>query len=172
VASASAVGSPLAAASQPGSFPRPTAKTSAAASPLQLSPAQQAVVAQLAVTDRHVRAHEQAHLAAAGPYATGGPSYGYTVGPDGKLYATSGEVSLDVSPDPSGPEATIQKARVIEAAANAPADPSTQDRMVAAAAAGMEQAAEQALAAQKEQAHSAYNSPDPVDIGTLLSQMM
>jgi hypothetical protein len=130
------------------------------------------VVAQLAVTDRHVRAHEEAHLAAAGPYATSGPSYGFTVGPDGRSYATSGDVTLDVGPDPSGPEATIEKARVIEAAANAPADPSTQDRMVAAAAAGMEQQAEQALAAQHEKAGSAYNQPDPVDTGALLSQLM
>ena len=129
-------------------------------------------MAQLAVTDRHVRAHEQAHLAAAGPYATGGPSYGYTVGPDGRLYATSGEVTLDLSPDPSGPAATIEKARIIEAAANAPVDPSTQDRMVAAAAAGMEQKAEQALEAQHEKADSAYNQPDSVGTGALLSQLM
>jgi hypothetical protein len=138
----------------------------------KLSAGQQAEVAQLAVTDRHVRAHEEAHLAAAGPYATSGPSYGYTVGPDGRSYATSGDVTLDVGPDPSGPQATIEKARVIEAAANAPVDPSTQDRMVAAAAAGMEQQAEQALAAQHEKAASGYNQPDPVDTGALLSELL
>ena len=41
------------------------------------SDAELAIIAQLTVTDRHVRSHEQAHLAAAGPYATGGPSYIY-----------------------------------------------------------------------------------------------
>jgi hypothetical protein len=139
---------------------------------VQLSAVQLAVVAQLAATDRHVRAHEQAHLAAAGPYATGGPSYNYTVGPDGMLYAVGGEVSLDVSPDPFDPQATIQKARVIEAAANAPADPSMQDRMVAAQAAQMEQAAEQELAARDQRAHPAYDPPDPIEPGRLFSRIL
>ena len=165
------MGSVLAAAAQPAGFTRPPAGSSAAATS-KLSAGQQAMVAQLAVIDRHVRAHEEAHLAAAGPYATSGPSYGYTVGPDGRSYATSGDVTLDVSPDPSGPQATIEKARVIEAAANAPVDPSTQDRMVAAAAAGMEQQAEQALAAQHQKAGSAYDQPDPVDTGALLSELL
>lgn len=113
-----------------------------------------AVVTQLATTDRHVRAHEQAHLAAAGPYATGGPSYTYTVGPDGQRYAVGGEVSLDTSPDPAGPEATVQKAKIIQAAANAPADPSTQDRMVAAQAAQMEADAEAQIFAEQQQGRS------------------
>jgi SprA-related family len=124
----------------------------------------------LSATDRHVRAHEQAHLAAAGPYATSSPSYSYTVGPDGKLYAVAGEVSLDVSPDPSDPRKTIEKARAIEAAANAPVDPSPQDRMVAAQAAQMERAAEQQLEAQ--QRPTAYSQHDAVPTGQLIFQMM
>ncbi len=96
-----------------------------------------------------MKAHEEAHLAAAGPYATGGPSYTYAVGPDGQLYAVGGDVTLDTSPVANDPEATIEKARVIEAAANAPANPSTQDRMVAAAAAMMEAAAEREVAQQR-----------------------
>jgi len=63
------------------------------------------------------------------------PSYSYATGPDGKLYAVGGDVTLDDSPDPRGPEETIQKEQTIIAAANAPADPSMQDRMVAAQAA-------------------------------------
>src|SRR5579871_6985549 len=85
----------------------------------QENAAKLATLARLAATDRHVRAHEQAHLAAAGPYAIGGPSYSYAMGPDGHRYAVGGEVSLDTSPDPSDPEATIEKAKVIQAAANA-----------------------------------------------------
>lgn len=123
----------------------------------------------MAATDREVRAHEQAHLVAAGPYATSGPSYTYATGPDGLLYAVGGEVNLDVSPDPSNPEVTIQKARVIQAAANAPADPSSQDRMVAAQAAQMEQAAQQELAARNQRVHSAYRQQDAVEPGLLLS---
>jgi hypothetical protein len=117
-------------------------------------------IAQLANTDRHVRAHEEAHLVVAGPYATSGPSYSYTVGPDGHLYAVGGEVSLDASPDPSGPEATVQKAKVIQEAAEAPVDPSTQDRMVAAQAAQMEAEAEAQISAQNRQGRSAYQQQD------------
>jgi hypothetical protein len=141
----------------------------AASSAGRFTPEQLAVLTQLRVIDRHVRAHEQAHLAAAGPYATGGPSYTYAVGPDGNLYAVGGEVTLDVSPDPSGPEATIRKARIIEAAANAPADPSSQDRAVAAAAAQMEAAAERELSADQQRAHSPYQQSDPAQTGQLLS---
>ncbi len=99
---------------------------------------QQAVVSKLAQTDQHVRAHEQAHLAASGGYAKGGPSFTYTRGPDGQLYATAGEVNIDTTPVQGDPEATIRKAETIKAAAQAPSDPSTQDRMVAAQATQME----------------------------------
>lgn len=108
--------------------------------------------------DGHVRSHEQAHLAAAGPYATGGPSYSYATGPDGKLYAVGGDVTLDDSPDPRGPEETIQKEQTIIAAANAPADPSMQDRMVAAQAAQIEATAERQLAAASQRGSAAYNA--------------
>jgi hypothetical protein len=136
-----------------------------------LSSVELAQVAKLAVIDRHVRAHEQAHLAAAGPYAKGGPSYSYVRGPDGNLYAVAGEVALDCSPVQGDPEATIEKARVIQAAANAPADPSTQDRMVAAAAARMEQAARQELDQQRQEQllRTAYGLPDVQPPGSLFS---
>ncbi|HEX6736041.1 MAG TPA: putative metalloprotease CJM1_0395 family protein, partial [Azonexus sp.] len=58
------------------------------------------------------------------------------------------DVSIDTSPGRT-PEETIAKARQIRAAALAPADPSTQDRRVAAAASQMEM---QALQQQAEQA--------------------
>jgi hypothetical protein len=122
----------------------------ATSQPACLTPQQQVQISELAATDRHVRAHEQAHLAAAGPYATSGASYSIITGPDGKQYAVGGEVRLDTSPVLGDPAATIQKARVIEAAANAPSDPSSQDRAVAAAAAAMEQAAELELAKSKQ----------------------
>lgn len=124
----------------------------------QLSAAALADIARLAATDRHVRAHEQAHIAAAGGYARGGPSYSYITGPDGKRYAVAGEVSLDVSPVRGDPEATIQKARTIQAAANAPADPSSQDRAVAAAAAQMEQAAYREIEARERLLRSSYGA--------------
>ena len=103
----------------------------------ELSESELQLVRELASRDREVRAHEQAHLAAAGGYARGGPTYTYQTGPDGIRYAIGGEVSIDTSPVPGNPRATLAKAQAIMSAANAPAEPSGQDRAVAAAAAQM-----------------------------------
>ena len=99
----------------------------------KLSPEQEATVEHLRARDQAVRQHEQAHLAAAGGYARGGSHYTYTTGPDGKQYATGGEVSIDTSPA-ANPEATIQKMETVKRAAMAPANPSAQDRAVYAQA--------------------------------------
>lgn len=103
----------------------------------KLSKEDQAEVKELTARDREVRAHEAAHLAAAGPYARGGASYDYQRGPDGKNYAVGGEVSIDTSEVAGDPQASLRKAEAIHAAATAPADPSSQDRQVAVAAAQM-----------------------------------
>lgn len=97
----------------------------------ELELAEQRLVQQLAVRDRQVRSHEAAHLAAAAGIAAGGVSYKYRRGPDGKAYAVEGEVRIDTSPVPGDPQATLQKATQIQAAALAPAQPSAQDRAVA-----------------------------------------
>lgn len=60
-----------------------------------------------------------------------------TRGPDGRQYATGGEVSIDVSPVAGDPQATIDKAEKIRRAALAPAEPSQADRAVAARATAM-----------------------------------
>ncbi|MCM0612724.1 hypothetical protein KFJ24_09620 [Marinobacter sediminum] len=88
---------------------------------------------ELKARDREVRAHEAAHQATGGQYA-GAMSFTYERGPDGAQYAVGGEVSIDVSPVQRDPQATIEKMRVVRAAAMAPADPSGQDRAVAAQA--------------------------------------
>lgn len=108
----------------------------------ELTAEEQDQVKKLAERDREVRTHEQAHVAAAGPYLRGGPTYTYQKGPDGKSYAVGGEVQIDNSPVPNDPEATIRKAHVVRAAALAPAEPSAQDRAVAAAATKMQQEAQ------------------------------
>ncbi len=95
---------------------------------------------ELAARDREVRAHEQAHASVAGQYAKG-ISYTYQRGPDGVSYAIGGEVQIDTSPIPGDPEATLRKAQQLRRAANAPAEPSSQDARVAALAAQMEQQA-------------------------------
>lgn len=92
------------------------------------------VLAQLRARDQEVRTHEQAHLAAAGPYARGGIKYDYQTGPDGQKYAVGGSVGIDTSPISGDPEATIQKMMVVQRAALAPAQPSGQDMKVAAQA--------------------------------------
>jgi SprA family protein len=157
ISSTTNAASPLAQSSQP----------SAAAQKLNAN--EEAVVRQLVNTDRHVRAHERAHLVVAGAYATGGPSYTYTVGPDGQRYAVGGEVSLDTSPDPSGPEATVEKAKIIQAAANAPVDPSGQDRMVAAEAAQMEATAQAEIFAQQQGGGSGYSQKEAPELGQIIA---
>ena len=91
-------------------------------------------IKQLKSRDLEVRAHEQAHAAVGGSYA-GSPSYEYEKGPDGNRYAVAGEVPIDVSEVPNDPQATIEKMQQVQAAALAPAEPSSQDRKVAALAA-------------------------------------
>jgi len=102
-----------------------------------LSQEEQAAVRKLKARDTQVRAHEAAHLAAAGGLAISGATFTFQRGPDGVNYAIGGEVSIDVSPGRT-PDETIQRARTIQAAALAPADPSGQDLAVAAQARQME----------------------------------
>lgn len=117
----------------------------------ELTESQQQQVQSLKLRDLHVKMHEAQHMAAAGAYARGGPSFIYTTGPDGKPYAVSGEVLLDTSPVPDNPEATIRKAQIIRAGALAPADPSGADRSVAAAATRMENEARAELEKKQSQ---------------------
>ncbi len=101
--------------------------------PNTLSPAQEEVVQKLRERDAEVRRHEQAHAQVGGQYASA-PSYDYQTGPDNKQYAVGGEVQIDASPVPGDPEATIAKLEIVKRAALAPAEPSAQDRKVAALA--------------------------------------
>jgi len=116
-------------------------------------------IKELAARDREVRSHEQAHAAVGGQFA-GSPVYQYTRGPDGISYAVSGEVSINTSPIPGDPHATLAKAQLIRRAAHAPIDPSPQDRQVAAAAARMEA---DALAEIRAQALVASELPEKAE---------
>lgn len=104
---------------------------------LNLSPEAQAQLRKLQQRDREVRAHESAHLAAAGQHAVGGAQYQYQKGPDGRMYAIGGHVSIDTSSVPGDPEETERKAEQVRRAALAPGEPSAQDTQVAAQAARM-----------------------------------
>ncbi len=110
--------------------------------------------------DAEVRRHEQAHQAAAGPHATGGPTYEYQQGPDGTRYAVGGEVQIDTSPVRGDPQATIRKMQQVQRAANAPAEPSAQDRQVAAKAAATERQARQQLQTEPNAAEDLHAQPN------------
>lgn len=129
---------------------QPSSKTTSSAAPkAKLKSVEQEwqiaqVIQQLKQRDQQVRAHEQAHLSAAGPYANSAAHYVYQTGPDGRKYAIGGEVGIDLSPE-RDPEATIRKMQNVQRAALAPADPSPQDMRVPAMAALQMMRAQQAL---------------------------
>lgn len=109
-----------------------------------LSREELAAVRDLQQRDTEVRTHENAH-ASAGGAAAGAPALTFEKGPDGRNYAIGGEVPIEVSRGAT-PEETIRNAEQVRAAALAPANPSAQDRSVAAAAGAMESQARAELA--------------------------
>ena len=115
----------------------------------ELSEDEERLVKDLQSRDAEVKAHESAHQAA-GAGMTGAASFTYQQGPDGKMYAIGGEVSISM-PTGSTPEETIANARKIVAAAMAPGDPSPQDYSVASSARVMEMKAQQQLAKRQQE---------------------
>lgn len=115
-----------------------------------LSEEDQRRISELQKRDREVRAHEMAHVAAGGSLVLRGASFSYETGPDGQRYAVGGEVTIDTS-EGRTPQETIEKAARIRAAALAPADPSPQDREVAAMATRMAMRASMELAIQQRE---------------------
>lgn len=114
-----------------------------------------AQVERLKQIEEKVKAHEAAHKAVGGNLASSA-SYSYTQGPDGRSYITGGEVQIDIS-DGKTPQETISRMQQVIRAALAPADPSGQDRAVAAQAASRMAEAQQ----EKLQAESPTAKPDP-----------
>jgi hypothetical protein len=133
---------------------QPQATGAPKTSDLELSAEDEQVVQQLKERDQEVKTHEMAHLASAGQYARGGPTYTYQQGPDGRRYAIGGEVPIDLSKEKT-PEETIQKMRIIRAAAMAPAEPSSADRNVAATA-----SAQESQARREMQTEDTSTTPD------------
>jgi len=107
----------------------------------ELSPKDLKQIQQLKSRDLEVKAHEQAHLSAAGSLAMSGASFTYQTGPNGVRYAVGGEVSISTSSVDGDPAATLRKADAIRRAALAPANPSSQDQAVAGKATAMSQKA-------------------------------
>ena len=139
----------------------PTRPTSPTGEPL--SEAELREIEQLKRRDAEVRAHEQAHMSAAGNLVRRGASFDYETGPDGKRYAVGGEVSIDTSTVSGDPQATLIKAQKIRRAASAPVDPSPQDRSVAAEASRMEAQARVEISQQARAEQNEYieeNTPE------------
>lgn len=111
---------------------------------------EQEEIARLAARDREVRAHEQAHASVGGQYA-GSASFTYERGPDGVNYAVGGEVPISLPSNSENPEQTVAAAEQVQRAALAPADPSPQDRRVAASAANLAQEARADIAEQRRE---------------------
>ncbi|MDQ1244768.1 MAG: hypothetical protein QG565_1108 [Campylobacterota bacterium] len=118
-------------------------------SPSELSIDERRLVQDLQSRDTEVRAHEAAHQGAGGGM-TGGASFSYQKGPDGRMYAIGGEVSISI-PSGSTPQETIRNAQQAIAAAMAPADPSGQDFAVASSAMVMLIKAQQQQAKEMQQ---------------------
>ncbi len=121
-------------ASLPSNSSKPTNKALA-----QLTREEKNQVQKLKNRDLEVKAHEQAHLSAAGNLSISGATYNYTTGPNGVAYVTGGDVKIDASPVLNDPAATIKKAKIIHRAALAPVNPSKQDQLVANQALTLEQ---------------------------------
>lgn len=108
-------------------------------------------VRQLEARQEEVHAHERAHAAVGGQYARS-PNFEYEVGPDGKRYATGGEVSIDIAPVHGNARATINKMQQVYAAAMAPVNPSQADLMVAAEALRKINTAKESLVEERQAA--------------------
>ncbi|MDQ7055612.1 MAG: putative metalloprotease CJM1_0395 family protein [Persephonella sp.] len=109
----------------------------------------QQILQQLRMIEQKVKAHEMAHKIAGGEL-TGPVQYKYQKGPDGKLYVVGGEVPIKIKQGKT-PEETVEIAQKIKRAALAPADPSPQDRAVAARATMMEIQAKMELMKEREE---------------------
>jgi hypothetical protein len=139
-------------------------KTSDVQAKQELTDEEKKQVKELKNRDQEVKSHEAAHIAAGGAYVRGGASYSYQSGPDGRRYAVGGEVSIDTSPVSDDPKATITKMQTVKRAALAPAEPSGQDRSVAAQAGAAEAAAQKELLEQKNgSSNDAQTKKVPID---------
>lgn len=109
-------------------------------------------IRELKQIQQEVIAHEAAHQAAAGELG-GGVSYTYTQGPDGQKYITGGEVPIRFK-EGATPEETLRNMQKVQAAANAPADPSGQDIQVAAKAAALAAKARSEISQKNSSEHT------------------
>lgn len=155
-------------APEPTSGTRPTGQ---AAGATETDSADYQALRALQQRDREVRAHERAHLSAAGRYAVSGANFDFQRGPDGRLYAVGGDVRINASPIPGDPQATLEKAEALHRAALAPSDPSAQDRRVAAQASRMAAAARAEIQQAAQESQSGAESADETGTASLVNRL-
>lgn len=90
----------------------------------------QALLQRLQDRDAKVRAHELAHVMAAGGQAQGLPQYTYQTGPDGRSYAVGGAVNISISSSGDA-EGDARQAETARRAALATGETSTRDALTA-----------------------------------------
>ena len=95
----------------------------------EMSKSDQALLHKLEVRDAKVRAHETAHIMAAGGQASS-PTYTYQTGPDGKRYAIGGSVNISML-STGDPESDARQAKNAHRAALATGEPSSRDMQTA-----------------------------------------
>ncbi len=128
--------------------------------PRELTQEEELEVRRMAARDAEVRRHELAHASVGGPHI-GVAEYKYQRGPDGKLYAVGGRVSIDVAPAAS-PAATVRKMDTIIRAALAPLNPSMEDRAAAVLAWQIRQKAVNAeKAEERDETQATPGAPNP-----------
>ena len=135
----------------------------------ELDSEQQRQVTELKQTDRDIKAHEQAHMAAGGGLVMGSANYEYQRGPDGNMYAVSGEVKIDTSRE-NDPKDTILKMQQVKRAALAPSHPSGQDRSVAARASQIEAEARIEFLKENSEKENKNNSVNDKSNGSIPTQ--
>ncbi|PHS56952.1 MAG: hypothetical protein COB17_07895 [Sulfurimonas sp.] len=114
----------------------------------ELSDEEKIISLKLQARDAEVRAHEAAHQSAGA--STGAASFTYERGPDGRMYAIGGEVSISIKSG-STPQETINNAQAVIASAMAPASPSGQDQSVASSAKMMILKAQQQISKEAQE---------------------
>ncbi len=100
--------------------------------------------------DQEVRLHEAQHNRNPGTVSIGGPQYTYTIGPDGKVYATGGQVMVTTGAS-GDPKTALRKARALKSAALSTGEPSSMDMAAAVSAREMEMEAIIKLAREEKE---------------------
>lgn len=98
----------------------------------ELTQSEKRIVAQLKTRDREVRQHEARHYHMGRPY-TRPPEYWFVTGPDGRRYAVSGSVSFAFQQFSGDAVELLHQMTVLQRAALAPREPSSNDLAVARA---------------------------------------